>query len=300
MVELKVPDFIETLTGLLITSPMNGTNLGAFTRTNCLWTLGLDQGLIYDQENHRNLMDLIVYYRSSSDSYTQTNGVPARIFDSGLPDRSGIQQNSLLAGVKYNGITVDSNNQVRKGYYAETTLEFAPKSINETADFLRWNTTVTGFWPVVENDDYAIYAGNRFMYDRLYGNYIPVNARSSFGGASVFPGIITMGLGGAMRGIDSGRFDGYDKLINNLELRCNFPGLLKTGWIMPGGIVYYDMGYTDNLDHNLNLGQMYSSAGVALVAHLNLTFIELDLGFSYDRFFTEQRDSLNLLAYLQF
>lgn len=280
--------------------PVNGTNLGAFTRTNYLGTVGLDQGLIYDEENHRNLVDLIMYYRSSSESYTETDGTPARIFDSGLPDRSGIQQNSLLAGIQYHGITVNSNNQVRKGYHAETTFEFAPKSFNETADFSRWNTTVTGFWPVAENDNYAIYAGGRFMYDRLYGNYIPINARSSFGGASVFPGIITMGLGSAMRGINTGRFDGYDKLVNNLEMRCNFPSLLKTGRIMPGVIVYYDLGCTDNLDHNLNLAQTYSSTGVALVGHLNLAFIELDLGLSYDCFLTEQRESLNLLAYLQF
>lgn len=69
---------------------------------------------------------------------------------------------------------------------------------------------------------------------------------------------------------------------------------------MPGVIIYYDMGCTDNLDHQLNWDQMYNSAGVALCAHLNLKIIDLDLGFSYNFFFNDQSESLSLLAYLQF
>jgi hypothetical protein len=292
--------FYRNSDGTPYTPPTSGTDPGAFSRTNVLWTLGLAQGLIYDQENQKNLVELIGYYRSSVENYTEANGVHARIFDSGLPDKDGITQNSLLAGIRYNGITVNQENQLRKGAFAETSLEFAPNSLNQIADFTRWNTTVIGFWPCVENDNYCIFAGDRLMYDRLYGNYIPINARTSFGGASVFPGIISTGLGGAMRGVNYGRFDGYDKLINNLELRATFPNLFKQDWIIPGVIVYYDLGYTDNLTNQLQMDQLYSAAGIAVYTHLKLSFIDLDAGFSNDYFLTEQRSTFNLLLYLQF
>ncbi len=292
--------FYRNSDGTAYLPPTSGPDLGAFSRTNVLWTLGLAQGLVYDLEHQANLLELIAYYRSSTESYTEADGVHALIFDSGLPDKDGITQNSLLAGIRYNKISVNQANQLRQGTYAETSLEYAPQWLNQTADFTRWNTTLIRFWPCGGNDDYSVFIGDRLMYDRLYGNYIPINARNSFGGASVFPGITATGLGGTMRGVNYGRFDGYDKLVNNLELRAAFPGLLKQTWITPGVIIYYDLGLTDNLAHQLQMDQLYTSMGAAVYSHFKLSFIELDAGFSYDYFITEQRDTFNLLLYLQF
>ncbi|HEX3047558.1 MAG TPA: hypothetical protein VHY08_22595 [Bacillota bacterium] len=284
----------------LYTPPLTGTDLGIFNRTNFLGTLGLSQGLIYDEANQRNLLELMFYYRSSSETYTKLNGVNAKIFETTLPDRDGITQNSALVGIVYKGIAIDPDTQVRQGVYAEASYESAPKSLNDIADYTRLNTTAIGFWPLVQSETYCLFLGDRMMYDKLDGAYIPINARSSFGGASVFPGITSLGLGGTIRGVGPGRFDGYDKLINNLDLRMTFPELIGGGWMTPGVIVYYDFGYTDNLTHELDLDQMKSSAGLSLFAHLKLPLVELDLGVSNDYFINENRSTLNLLAYLQF
>jgi hypothetical protein len=282
------------------TPPDTGTDLGLFNRSNFLWTLGLSQGLIYDETNQRNLLELMAYYRSSSETYTKLNGINANIFSTNLKDKDGILQNSALVGIVYKGIALDPDTQVKQGIYAEATYESAPKSMNEIADFTRLNTTATGFWPLLENESYCLFLGDRIMYDKLDGAYIPINARSSFGGVSVFSGITSPGLGGTIRGVGPGRFDGYNKVINNLDLRMTFPELIQGGWMIPGIIIYYDLGFTDNLTGQVDTSQIYSSAGLSLFAHLKLSLVELDLGLSNDYFINENRSTLNLLAYLQF
>ncbi|MCL6589351.1 MAG: hypothetical protein K6U80_05285 [Firmicutes bacterium] len=292
--------FYRNNDGTSYTPPPGGTDEGAFNRTNFLWTLGFSQGLIYDKARQRNLLELIAYYRSSNENYDEFNGVRAKIFDSTFPDKYGILQNSALVGIIYKGISLDPDTQVRQGLYAEASYELAPKSLNEIAGFARLNTTAIAFLPLVENKTFCLFLGDRFMYDTLDGAYVPINARCSFGGASVFPGIYTMGLGSAVRGVNSGRFDGYEKLANNLDLRMTFPCLIESGWLIPGAIIYWDLGYTDNLTKNLELNKVYSSAGLSLFAHLKILLVELDLGVSYDYFINENRPTLNILAYLQY
>jgi hypothetical protein len=300
----EVIGFYRESDGVTPYTPLSGeTDLGVFNRTNFLWTLGLSQGLIYDKINQRNLLEIMAYYRSSSEEYWKYSGVPANIFEMDpeeYEDYKGILQNSVLLGIVYKGMALNPDTQVRQGIYAEASYESAPKSLNDIADFARLNTTVIGFLPLVENGTYCLFLGDRLMYDSLDGAYIPINARTSFGGASVFPGITTPGLGGAMRGVGYGRFDGYEKLINNLDLRMTFPQLIKGGWMIPGVILYYDMGFNDNLTQRIDLSETYSSAGLSLYAHMKLFVVELDLGASYDYFINENRSTLNILAYLQF
>ena len=109
---------------------------------------------------------------------------------------------------------------------------------------MRFNTTLIGFWPLLEKDGFSVYLGDRLAYDTLSGGYIPVDARTSFGGLRVFPGRQVPGAGDGLRGVELGRFDGYAKFLNNLELRATLPGLLGDRFTL-GAVVYYDFGASD-------------------------------------------------------
>ena len=81
-----------------------------------------------------------------------------------------------------------------------------------------------------------MYAGDFVSVDWVTGDAVPLNVRQSFGGRSP-----RTGLGGAVRGVDSGSLDGYFKAVNNLEVRLLGPALFLPT-IVPGLVVYLDAG----------------------------------------------------------
>jgi hypothetical protein len=75
----------------------------------------------------------------------------------------------------------------------------------------------------------------------MTGASIPLVIRQSFGGLDP-----RVGLGGAVRGVDSGSLDANLKAVNNLELRLSGPALF-TPIIVPGIVAYVDAGWFDQV-----------------------------------------------------
>lgn len=273
--------------------PRDGENLALYKDANLTWSLGLKQGLVYDIRRLRNLWEVVLAYQGRYDHNFVDWTPDALLYASALPDREGGFQNAVFAGFTYNAVDEDKDRWLKKGVYAEISGEFAPLGLfnsSTSADYCRFNGTALGFYPLREGDMLSIYLAERFMYDYLCGDYIPVRARTTIGGFSKYPGF-DRGLGGAVRGVDAGRFDGYVKALNNLELRVVFPQWSEYG-VVPEVIAYFDLGVTDNLNSSLDFGQVLTSAGVGvgvsdLIVYGNYFFnedlfsVELALGIHF-------------------
>ncbi len=247
------------------TPPEEGKNLALYRNANLTWSGGLRQGLIYDLVRRRNLVDLVLAYNGRYDYNFKEENQGTLLFASDLPDREGGWQNSLLAGLIYDGVDVNRERCLKHGVYAEVSVETAPSFLGNQstgADYTRLNGTAMGFLTLLEGREVSIYLADRVMYDYLTGDSIPVRARTTFGGYSKYPGA-TRGLGGGFRGVQEDRFDGYIKALNNLELRINFPRWSEYG-IVPEVIVYFDAGLYDDLTRRLDFDQMLTSFGVGV------------------------------------
>ena len=155
-----------------------------------------------------------------------------------FPDQDGIFQNSLLVGGAYQGV-VRNVHTVKSGIEAEASAEWGPFA---PSDFLRLNATARFFLPIWDaapdrdRNLFSVYAGDFVSVDLVIGDAVPLNIRQSFGGQSP-----RTGLGGAVRGVDSGSLDGYFKAVNNLEVRVVGPALFLPA-IVPGLVAYVDAG----------------------------------------------------------
>lgn len=91
------------------------------------------------------------------------------------------------------------------------------------------------------------YLGDFASFDYLFGNDVPLSALQSFGGSHQgSPQVARVGLGGAMRGIDSGRYDTNLKFVDNLELRLDGPALLRPD-TYPILVAFADSGFFDQV-----------------------------------------------------
>ncbi|NLW55453.1 MAG: hypothetical protein GX050_02310 [Firmicutes bacterium] len=247
------------------TPPQKGENLALYRNANLTWSAGLRQGVLYDLARRRNLVDLVLIFNGRYDHHFTEKNPGALLFASDLPDRDGGWQNSLLAGLVYDGVDVNRERCLKHGVYAEVSVETAPPFLGNGstgADYTRLNGTVMGFLTLQEGREVSIYLADRVMYDYLTGNYIPVRARTTFGGYSKYPAA-TRGLGGGFRGVEEDRFDGYIKALNNLELRINFPRWSEYG-VVPEVIFYFDAGLYDDLTRRLDFDRVMTSLGVGV------------------------------------
>lgn len=252
--------------------PSSDSDLGVYKRMNYVWSLGVRQGLLADSADGGNLAEFFLYYKGLSDRNLRGDSpAGSLVFDSGLPDSEGILQHSFLVGAAYDTITEDADTWASRGYRAEASFETAPGGLNDTADFQRLNVTLKGFWPLVESDGFNLLLADRFIYDSLTGDYVPINARTTFGGLSDFPGRQIPGMGDGLRGIQIGRFDGDLKILNNFEVRATFPELFGE-WIMLGLVAYCDLGVSDLRTGDLDWGNLYSTVGIGAGLHTKFNF----------------------------
>lgn len=273
--------------------PGGGTDLGVYKRMDYVWSMGAIQELALGDYP----FEAFLFYKGQYDTNIPgASPAGSLIFASGLPDAEGIQQHSLLVGAAYDNMTADAERWTKRGYRAEVSLEWAPGALNETADFTCLNATIIGFWPLIEGDGLDVYLGNRLIYDKLAGEYIPVGARTGFGGLREFPGRQVPGLGDGLRGVQLGRFDGYVKVLNNLEVRLTLPGLLGE-LFTPGAVAYYDLGLSDEGTGTLDWGNPHSAAGIGLALH---TWMDLDLVAYGNYYFNEDRFTAGMTMGLHF
>lgn len=242
-----VAEYLDLASGAVVDLPVaiDAATDPFFQRAEAKWQLGIEQGLVAAPEEE--LPDLLVaflYYRGRYDAHLDQGVLLSGTDLAALPDRDGIFQNSVLAGLAWQGVTKDAHT-VRSGFAAEASLEWGPSSFiatGGTEDFLRLNATARGFLPIwdaaPEGDRnlFSVYAGDFVSVDWVTGESVPLNVRQSFGGRSP-----RTGLGGAVRGVDSGSLDANFKAVNNLEVRVLGPAIVLPN-IVPGLVAYVDAG----------------------------------------------------------
>lgn len=234
--------WLDLDTGSVVMTPGFGENDTFYQRAEAKWQLGLVQGLVAGEGEAPDLVVAFLYYRGRWDRHLDQGVLMA---GSSFPDQFVIFQNSLLAGAAYRGVT-KSAHTVKSGIAAEASVEWGPSfassaSLGDT-DFLRLNATARAFLPLYDAEPdrdrnlFSVYAGEFLAVDWVTGDPVPLNVRQSFGGLSP-----RLGLGGAVRGVDSGSLDGNFKVVNNLEVRMLGPALVIPD-IVPGLVAYLDAG----------------------------------------------------------
>ncbi len=231
------------------------------------WRLGVAQGILFNPEQKRNLLELVLLYRGRHQYYLDPNGVLA-----GLPDSSGLLQNALFTGLVFDNVHKNLTYATQRGLYLAVGAEFVPQALANTvlgaSDYTDLSLVACGFLPLLETRALSIYLADRILYDRLIGDdaWIPLNARCSFSALSTVPiGEYPFhGLGGALRGISVDRYDGYVKLVNNLEVRLHYPSLTMFNLITPGLIAFFDAGVFDHMSRQLRFDPIYCSTGLGL------------------------------------
>ncbi len=236
-----VGDYLDFTTGSLSTAPILADPDADpfYHRAEGKWQLGIVQGFVAAPEDRPDLVVGFLFYRGRYDAHfidpgTLMDAVPSYAF----PDQDGIFQNSLIVGGAYQNV-VRNVHTVKSGIEAEASVEWGPFS---PSDFLRLNATARFFLPIWDaapdrdRNLFSVYAGDFVSVDWVTGDAVPLNVRQSFGGQSP-----RTGLGGAVRGVDSGSLDGYFKTVNNLEVRVLGPALFIPA-IVPGLVAYVDAG----------------------------------------------------------
>jgi hypothetical protein len=240
-----IGSYFDPLTGAVVTTPVpSGTDpdLDPYhQRAEAKWQLGVMQGLTTNERIGKDGLSAFVFYRGRYDGYYATSGSPMTLLSaSGFPDASFL--NSVFAGFKWNDVLLDSHH-VQSGVAAEVSAEAGISG----GSFLRLNATGRLFVPIFDLDPSAdrnrlnLYLGDFLSVDWMTGASIPLVIRQSFGGLDP-----RVGLGGAVRGVDSGSLDANLKAVNNLELRLSGPALF-TPIIVPGIVAYVDAGWFDQV-----------------------------------------------------
>ncbi len=234
---------------------------------NGLWFVGMTQGLAPHSTalgwgqpwKDPNLVELFGYYKGiifhplSSGSYWTA---------SSIPEKNGYLQNSFLGGIGLNLMTKTNLHNLKEGVALEGSGEWAPQKLQSVAvDFQRVTAIAEGFMPLYDSNPtqklntFSVLGGWALAYDHLWGTTIPAEELQMIGGR-LLDGVggWVEGAGGAIRGVDIGRFDGTQKAIFNAEVRFNLPGfeitqpfsipyIDKTLDFVPGLIAYSDAGW---------------------------------------------------------
>ena len=229
-----------------------------FYRLNTSWTVGITQGILWNNNIKANLLDVSLFYRGRFDYHFENDEKDQVLFNQliNLPDIESIQQNTFITGLSLNN-TYKSDNVIR-GFYSEASVEWGPSFMNKIADFVRLNFGFKGFITIVDiptktERNFSIYLGNYFVVDWIAGDTIPLNIRQSIGGF----GNQRYGLGGTVRAVDKTRYDSNLKIANCFDIRINLPIPMPLD-IVPGVILYFDSAYY-NLMEGTDNGFLFST-----------------------------------------
>mgnify|MGYP000843948458 CR=1 FL=1 len=239
--------------------------------------LGLDLGIAYDETLEKNWLYSYVFIKTTYQTNYAREDILPNLSYTLYPDKNGLWQNSMFLGVYLDKVRYDNNRQTASGIYAEISGEYAPSffmnNMYGDSDFIRGNVTVKGFLPIVEGDSFSLYLGDRLVADILGGAKIPSIAARQVGGFTAYSG-----AGGAVRGIESGRYDSFVKIINNFDVRAPFLPLFNN-LLVPEFFAFFDAALVDNLDYNLGAAnQTLLTTGAGLALNLNLGGFHFDVG----------------------
>ena len=231
------------------------------------WRLGVAQGIAFNPEQNRNLVELLLLYRGKFHHYLYDNGV----LDP-LPERDGLLQHSILTGLVFDNTFRDRASLNRRGLYSALTAEFTPAWLgNEVlgvSDFWRLSWIVTAYQPVLDTPTVSIYLAERLLLERIFGDdgKVPATALGSIGALTEVPiGSSSLrALGGELRGVADNRFDGYAKLVTNFDVRLHFPALTLFKFATPMAVAYFDAGVYDRHTRTLQFDPVYCATGLGV------------------------------------
>jgi hypothetical protein len=263
-------------------------------RTN--WEYGIVQGFLWNDNLDRNLIEGFFVYRGRFDSYYK-----GRIYWGTEEDRQqsildghsdwqtayagtdseGILGNTLLIGLSSDTIEYYQYAQTYDGFYGETSFEVSPylDRVIGASDFYRINLNTKFFKTLYtapaepDRSVLGIYLGNYFSIDYADAEKsMPLYVMQTFGGRT-----LRYGLADSLRGFEDFTWDTQFKLVNNIELRVNFPSLYFHS-LVPGALCYFDIGYGSKFweDPTGKEGALLSSAGLGLYLNtFNIVYIRV-------------------------
>lgn len=215
-----------------------------YPRFDGVWELGAEYGLLPSLVNYADRLVVFTLYRGQ---YDIPMGEDASLFtDSGLPESAGRLAGAVIAGAGVDTVTLDEVSRTRQGVAAEASVEWGPSFLHNQligeANYGRLNLTARQFSPILAleadgTNQLSVYQATYAAVDWGFGAQLPYETRATFGGRSP-----RSGLGGAVRGYTSRRYDADFKAVFNTELRLTGPSLVVP-IIRPGLLVHYDAGY---------------------------------------------------------
>ena len=229
--------------GALVAPGALGGRDPSFVRIEGAWRLGVEQGFAWNERTKRNLVEAFAFYRGRYDLNESQPG--QLLYDATIPDQAGILLHTAQVGFAYDDLLFETKHKTRSGMAAELSAEWGPGSL----DYLRFNWTFRWFLPLYDVAPdrpvnlLSMYLGELYSVDYAMGlsSSVPLFIRQTFGGRNQ-----ATGLGGAMRGVDSGSLDTNLKAVNNLEVRANLPALFLPD-LVPGIVVFWDLGYYNQM-----------------------------------------------------
>jgi hypothetical protein len=236
-----------------------------YKNLNVDWRFGVAQGILFNPAQERNLLEFLLLYRGKYHDYSDDHDVLT-----GLPEENGLLQHSLTLGLLFDNTLVDKPSLNSRGIYAVLSAEFAPDWLGNdvlgASDFWRLSLGLTGYQPVLDSPGISIYLADRVLFDRIFGDQVPISTLSSIGTLKKIPigANPRRALGGTLRGIYTNRYDGYVKLVNNFDVRLHFPGLTLFQLATPVAVAYFDAGVYDQMSGELQFDAVYCTTGLGV------------------------------------
>lgn len=294
-----------------------------FNKANILWALGARQGLLWNPEQQRNLLEAFLFYRGRYDRYLDgrvfwgTDPVTAEairqehaLWQEAFPgtDARGILGNSLIAGFSLNTVQESRSAHAKDGLYAEISVEISPYlPVLGASDFYRINLKAKYFKTLFSRySDLPERRINILLCEYAALDWadaersMPLYVMQTLGGLN-----LRYGLADSVRGFEKYSWDTQFKAVNAFEIRANFPSLIHPD-VYPGLLLFFDAGYgykfwgdPDPADPE---GGLLLSAGFGVYLNvLDLEYIHLYIQFPiYPRRFDGSAVDLDLDFSLHF
>jgi hypothetical protein len=252
----------------------NPTYAFYFNRIDLIGTFGLGFLFFYNEFYGKYISQLRFKFLVDYQSYEQeSDGKPTYLSQTTLPDKEGIFQNSFAIELYIDFLKFSSKYHSIRGVDFLFSYEIFPQFMNEIANFSRIQAKFRGFLTILENENLSIYLADRifFYYIPQTSSYIPISA-------------LTMGsLGYSMRGINWCQYEGTIRLLNNFDIRIFTPQIFEQSYIIPGLILFFDIGLNDyqNLNGTLDFSNLQYSTGIGLViVALGIDLIDFYLDYN--------------------
>jgi len=267
---------------LNVLGPTSGGNSQTtFDQAEFLNDFGIRQGILWNPEQKRNLLEGFLFYRLRYDRNsvaTEWGQETTLLSESNLPDRDQILSNAVLGGLSLNTVATDEVHKTQQGIYGEASVEWAPSFFFNSiggSDFYRLNATLKIFQTLFTSSTadgslnlFSGYLADYFGVDYSAGGYVPFYVYESFGGRYWRADNST-----TVHGLNDGMYTPGLKILNNLELRVVGPGIVWRD-LAPALFVFLDTAY----DPDRTQSTVLASTGLGIyvdcfeLANLNLYF----------------------------